>query len=206
MRAQAVGVAAFDFDGTLIRGDSLSAFLARLLGRVHFARVLAAAAPAMLAGYRRMGRDGAKAALLARAVAGLAAERVATAGEAFAATLDRRIRPEMIARMRWHDAEGHRRVLVSASLAVYLEPFGRRNGFERVIATRLEVGPDGRLTGRMDGPNVRAAEKALRLTDLLGPGEVELWAYGDSRGDREMLAMADHPTRVRSRGRRPRVP
>jgi phosphatidylglycerophosphatase C len=58
----------------------------------------------------------------------------------------------------------------------------------------------------MDGPNVRAAEKAVRLTDLLGPAEVELWAYGDSRGDREMLAMADHPTRVRTRARRVLAP
>jgi phosphoserine phosphatase len=29
-----------------------------------------------------------------------------------------------------------------------------------------------------------------------------LWAYGDSRGDHEMLAMADHPIRVK-RGRVP---
>jgi HAD superfamily hydrolase (TIGR01490 family) len=206
VRAETPGVAAFDFDGTLIRGDSLSPFLARLLGRIRFGRVLASAAPSMLSGYRRSGRDGAKAALLARAVAGLAVERVATTGEAFAATLDRRVRPDMIDLLRWHDSEGHRRVLVSASLAVYLEPFGRRHGFEQVIATRLEVGPDGRLTGRIDGPNVRAAEKAVRLTDLLGPDEVELWAYGDSRGDREMLAMADHPTRIRPRTRWVRIP
>jgi phosphoserine phosphatase len=30
-----------------------------------------------------------------------------------------------------------------------------------------------------------------------------MWAYGDSAGDREMLAMADHPMRV-THGRRRR--
>jgi phosphatidylglycerophosphatase C len=58
------------------------------------------------------------------------------------------------------------------------------------------------LTGRLDGPNVRAGQKALLLKEVLGPGPVELWAYGDSAGDREMLAMADHPTLVPHRRRR----
>ena len=30
---------------------------------------------------------------------------------------------------------------------------------------------------------------------------VELWAYGDSAGDRELLADADHPHKIGRRGR-----
>ncbi|MGA1052242.1 MAG: haloacid dehalogenase-like hydrolase, partial [Ilumatobacteraceae bacterium] len=65
-------------------------------------------------------------------------------------------------------------------------------------ATRLEIGGDGACTGRLDGPNCRGAEKVRRLTDWLesdglGLGEVTLWAYGDSSGDRELLAAAQHP-------------
>jgi phosphatidylglycerophosphatase C len=193
------GIAAFDFDGTMIAGDSLPHFLTRLLGRGGFTRALAEASPGMLAGYRRGGRDGSKAALLERALAGQVSARVAEIGEAFGCLLARRIRPEMAERLAWHRDQGHRRVLVSASLAVYLEPFGRLADFDQVIATRLETGPDGLLTGRMDGPNVRAMQKALLLAELLGPGPIEMWAYGDSAGDREMLAMADHPTRITRR-------
>jgi phosphatidylglycerophosphatase C len=189
-------VAAFDFDGTLVPGDSLPGFLTRLLGRRGFTSVLAEAAPAMLAGYQRAGRDGSKAALLQRALAGQAGTHVAAVGEDFGSRLAGRIRPEMASRLAWHRQQGHRQVLVSASLAVYLEPFGRLSGFDNVIATRLETGPDGLLTGRMDGPNVRARQKALLLKAALGAGPVELWAYGDSAGDREMLRMADHPTHV----------
>lgn len=193
------GIAAFDFDGTLIAGDSLPHFLTRLLGPAGFVRALAEASPGMLAGYRRGGRDGSKAALLERALAGQVSARVAEVGEAFGSVLARRIRPEMAARLAWHRQQGHQRVLVSASLAVYLEPFGRLADFDQVIATRLQTGPDGLLTGRMDGPNVRARQKALLLAELLGPGPIEIWAYGDSAGDREMLAMADHPTRITRR-------
>jgi phosphatidylglycerophosphatase C len=190
------GVAAFDFDGTLVPGDSLPRFLACVLGRRHFSRVLTLAAPDMLASYRRHGRDGSKAALLQRALAGQPAARVADVGELFGSRLADRIRPEMAKRLGWHQEQGHRCVVVSASLAVYLDPFGRLADFDLVIATRLETGPDGLLTGRMDGPNVRARQKALLLREALGEGPVEVWAYGDSAGDREMLAMADHPIRV----------
>ncbi|MGH9055965.1 MAG: HAD-IB family hydrolase [Acidimicrobiales bacterium] len=190
------GVAAFDFDGTLVAGDSLPRFLARLLGPAGFAATLTWSAPAMGWRYLGSGRDGAKAALLARSVAGLDAEEVAAEGKVFARRLAARVRPDMRETMAWHDARGHRRILVSASLAAYLEPFGTLQGFAEVIATRLEVGSDGRLTGRMDGANVRAEQKALRLSESLGPSPVELWAYGDSAGDAQMLAMAEHPTLV----------
>ena len=193
------GVAAFDFDGTLVPGDSLPRFLARVLGRRTFAQALLLAGPAMVSGYRRGGRDGSKAAMLERTLTGLASGYVAEVGTVFGTALADRIRPAMVKRMAWHDRQGHRRVLVSASLAVYLEPFGRLTGFHDVIATRLATDGDGHLTGRLDGPNVRAHQKALQLTELLGPQPREMWAYGDSAGDREMLAMADHPTRVSRR-------
>jgi phosphatidylglycerophosphatase C len=196
------GLAAFDFDGTLVPGDSLPRYLSLLLGRERFARVLGRAMPAMLSGYRSMGRDGAKAALLARAVAGVPVLHAADVADGFASQLAREVRPEMAERLAWHGREGHTTVLVSASLALYLEPFGKLVGFDHMIATKLEVGPEGLLTGRILGENVRAAQKALLLGRLLGNEPVTVWAYGDSRGDREMLAMADHPTLLRRVGKR----
>ena len=202
MSSEPRGVAAFDFDGTLVGGDSLPRYLSTLLGRDRFAGVLGRAAPAMFSGYRSGGRDGAKAALLARAVAGVLASRAAEVGERFGSRLVDDLRPEMAERLAWHQAQGHRTVLVSASLALYLEPFGKLVGFDDVIATQLEVGPSDLLTGRILGENVRAAQKALLLERLLGSDPATVWAYGDSRGDREMLAMADHPTLIRRVGRR----
>ena len=66
------------------------------------------------------------------------------------------------------------------------------------MATRLAVGADERLTGGLDGPNCRGPEKVRRLHDWIdathgGRSVVELVAYGDSSGDREMLADADEP-------------
>jgi phosphoserine phosphatase len=63
----------------------------------------------------------------------------------------------------------------------------------------LERDSGGRLTGRLVGENCRGREKELRLRAWLaanGLEDAELWAYGDSAGDAELLAGADHPVWV----------
>ena len=191
-------VAAFDFDGTLARGDSLLPFLARAAGRGPLGRALARQWPAIVSALAGRGdRDAAKVALVGRLLRGVSAEELAEHGERYAAHLARRLRPNMVERLRWHRDQEHEVVIVSASLAAYLEPLGRELGATSVLATGLEVGDDGRLTGRLQGANVRGPEKVARLKAFLAGETCELWAYGDSNGDRELLAMADHPFRVR---------
>ena len=193
-------VAAFDFDGTLARGDSLVPFLRRLLPPAALARAASGAWRELLAlplgGDRR---DRAKAALLSHALRGVPAGRLGAECDAYSRHLEGRLRHDVAARARWHAGEGHEVVIVSASPEVYLEPLAARLGFTAVLATRLEVGPDGVLTGRIVGANVRGAEKVARLRAWLGGRPAELWAYGDGAGDRELLALAEHPTRVTRR-------
>ena len=59
------------------------------------------------------------------------------------------------------------------------------------------VGPGERLDGTLVGGNVRGPEKLRRFRAWAGDRDIELWAYGDSAGDRELLAAADHPHRTR---------
>ncbi len=91
--------------------------------------------------------------------------------------------------------------MVSASFEAYVTLVAASLGIDEVIATRWEVDPDTeRLTGRLDGLNVRGEAKVSLLDDLLGgPRDLE-YAYGNSSGDTAMLARARHPVRV---GRRP---
>jgi HAD superfamily phosphoserine phosphatase-like hydrolase len=178
-------VAAFDFDGTLIAGDSFLPFLARAMGRQALTRAAVVAGPTLVRG----NRDITKAAVLAYLMRGYPLAQLAA-----------QVRPTMSQRLAWHRTQGHRLVMVSASLDIYLAPVGRQLGFDCVLATQLEVDDRGLLTGKLRGANVRRAEKATRLRQWL-EGAVagrpyELWAYGDSTGDRELLAMADHPVRV----------
>lgn len=188
-----VAVAAFELDGTLVPGDSLRPFLIRVLGYRRFLDTLTAASPFMVAEYRKFGRDGAKVVLLRRALRGLPAREVLIEGEQFGQELVGKVRPEMAERLRWHRVRDHRLILVSASLAAYLEPFGRHLGFDQVMATRLAVDDDGLFSGELARANVGGQEKAERLRAALASDDVELWAYGDG----ELLTMADHPVRAR---------
>ena len=109
------------------------------------------------------------------------------------------IRPEAAAQIAGHRDAGDVIVIVSASFELYVRPLGALLGVDDVLATRLETaagnGPD-LFTGDLDGPNCRGPEKIRRLHAWLdehhgGRGAVELVAYGDSPGDRELLADAD---------------
>jgi phosphatidylglycerophosphatase C len=161
---------------------------------------------ALALAYRSGGRDQTKAALVERALRGAPLAQAEALGERYGIELLRRVRPEMSATMAWHRSLHHRLVLVSASLSLYLEPFGQSAGFDQVIATRLGTTADGHLSGQLEGANVRGPEKARLLGLALGPGPVELWAYGNSESDREMLSMADHPQWVGRRSKRPGDP
>ena len=121
-------------------------------------------------------------------------------GDEYGAYLAReKVRDDTRARLEWHQARQHEIVIVSASLGVYLETVGRLLGVDAVLSTELEVDAAGTCTGRMLGGNCRGAEKARRLRAYLQSDDVEIWAYGDSAGDTELLAMADHPIRVGAR-------
>lgn len=201
------GVAAFDFDGTLSVRDTMVPFLARSCGWHRVALAAAAALP------RARDRDALKVAMIGRLFEGWPCDRLDAHGKDYAATLPAVLRPQMVERVRWHQSEDHAVVLVSAGLGVYLRPLADHLGLDDVLAVELLADATGCHTGAVDGAvNNRGAQKVARLRSWIdlrfGPGtEVELWAYGDSSGDEELLAAADHPTWVgapRKRRRRAR--
>ena len=191
-------VAAFDVDGTLTTRDCVTPFLRRAAGRrlwttlVRHPLALAAAAA-------QRDRDRLKE-LACSALRGIESTEIEHLGEAFAREVGAgSLRDDTVARLRRHRDLGHTVILASASLDPYLVPLGRSLGVDAVVCTVLERGSEGRLTGRLVGANCRGAEKARRVRGWLGENDLadaELWAYGDSSGDDELLALADRPFRV----------
>jgi phosphatidylglycerophosphatase C len=188
------GLAVFDFDGTLTRRDTLLGFLVRVAGVPQVSRALAAEGFGLVMGLRDdTRRDPAKAAVLARVLAGRSVEAVdAVAREYGRQVVEHALRPDTRARLEWHRAQGHELCIVSASLEPYLRVVADRLDVGLLACTELEVDAHGRLTGGLVGGNCRRAAKVDRLRALVDLDAHEVWAYGDSTGDTELLAAADH--------------
>ncbi len=190
-------VAAFDVDGTLTTTDCVVPFLRRTVGTPTLVgRMLRSPLSLARAGVRR-DRDALKAASAAATFRGLPLAVVEADAAVFAREVyDGRLRDDVAESLRRHVDAGDTVLLVSASFEVYLRPLAELLGAHDVLAVRLEVDDDRMLTGGLDGANCRGAEKVVRLHDWLdrhagGRQAVHLSAYGDSSGDRELLADAD---------------
>jgi phosphatidylglycerophosphatase C len=189
-------IAAFDFDGTLTYGDSLLPFLSYVSGKTAAGINTFFEIPHLLQYVLgSMDRQGLKEAFLTRFLKGKTRDEISTLGEQFAKEIiPGMVRPEGLQRIAWHKMQGHRCLLVSANLDSYLLPWGRLAGIDDIISSRVEFSSNGFVTGHLQGLNCRGAEKVRRLTEILGPkSEYILYAYGDSAGDRELLAFADYP-------------
>jgi HAD superfamily hydrolase (TIGR01490 family) len=179
----------FDLDGTITRRDTLFPFLLFVLGPAGFLMRLPRALPWLVGlALKLVSRDRAKEAVLGVFLRGLSREQLEGRGAEFAKQrLPELVRPPAMQRVAWHRDRRHHCTLLSASLDVYVAPWGRGAGFDDVIATSLEY-DGGVATGRIAGANCRAEEKLRRLEERYGDlTRFTLHGYGDSADDRHFL-------------------
>lgn len=193
-------VVAFDVDGTITRTDCVRPFLERLGGRRSMVLAVARRPVETVVGGVQRDRDRLKQVLVGGVYRGRQVDEVDETGRAFARVVSATmLRADVIGRLRWHQGLGHRTVIVSASMRSYLVPLAESLGIDHVMCTEVAAA-DGRYLAHLDGGNCRGDEKAVRLRAWMVAeqlGDATLWAYGDSSGDRAMLAAAHHPVWVR---------
>ena len=198
--------ALFDFDGTLIRGDSILLFC--LYGKrkgLMSRRCMACALwTALLYGLRLCPPVRAKERALSFLVGKNAAELQTIAEDFVRTVLIPRLRPEGLQTIARHRGQGHEVLLVSASSYFYLKHLKEVLGVTDIICTRLDVDENGVFAGRVCGENCRGVQKPLRLAEYLAAKGDRLdyessWAYGDSSGDLPMLRLCGHKVGVNPR-------
>ncbi len=186
-------VAAMDFDGTITTKDTLLEFISFSRGRTAFYLGFLLFTPALAA--MKLGlipNWKVKQSLFSYFYKGTPLARFDGWGERFAARIDEIVRPKAVAAIREHKAAGDRLIIVSASVENWITPWARKAGVDAVLATGVEVDAHGMLTGRFTTANCYGKEKVSRLNAELGEREnYRLVAYGDSRGDKQMIDAAD---------------
>ena len=191
-----VSLALFDFDGTLIPGDSVAYYLrfAREEGAVSMGEFLRALWAATLYGMKRMTDADSKS-------IGLAFRK--RHDQKYLDELDRKfvqqvLLPKVYAdgkkQIAAHRQEGSILVLVSASTENYMRFVAEELGFDAVLCTPIE--PDGTIQR-----NCKGEKKVQRIKDWLTENGrtadfPSSFAYGDSKSDLPMLRLVGHPIQV----------
>lgn len=198
--------ALFDFDGTLIRGDSIVSFCryAHRHGWMSTRALLESAFWSVLYLCRLATAQQSKQAALCF-LKGRTEQEVCAFADSFCRdVLLPRLYTDGKKEIETRRSEGCEIWLVSASPSFYLEPLKEPLHLAGVIGTRMHVDEDGLYTGLMVGENCRGIEKPLRLAEMLAArGEMldytGSWAYGDTAGDAPMLMQCGHKRAVNAR-------
>lgn len=196
-------IAFFDFDGTLTTGDTLMPFLKFVVGWPRYYWNLLLVSPVLIGYFLKLIRnDKAKEAVLKRYLAGYSIAELFRLGERFSAEIiPAMLRPEALTRLRWHQAQGHDCVLVSASFDVWLTFVGEDLKLSQVISSELHTHSQT-VDGHIKGANCHGPEKVNRIRSWLKTENRTpsvTYAYGDSSGDSEMLNMVDKRFFIKSR-------
>ena len=201
-------LAAFDLDGTLTEGGSVFEWLRFIAGRTTANRAAFALAFPLVMGVIRSGEsaDNAKERLFHSLLAGRDVAEVTGRSRSFAIEhLRTHLRERVAARLSWHLEQGHDVVIVSASPQIYVDVMAAEVKAHGALGTRLAVDARDRFTGSYLGKNCRGTEKLRRLQEWIDergyPSPPEIYAYGNSRGDRRLLRGADHPYAAGKLGR-----
>jgi len=100
--------------------------------------------------------------------------------------------------MELHRSEGRGIYIVSSSPEEVVRPLARHFGVSGVIATRAEVGDDGRYTGDLEfyAYGEQKAEAIDAIASRMGIDLSRSYAYSDSSTDLPMLRTVGHPVAV----------
>lgn len=118
-------------------------------------------------------------------------------GQLFANEIEKMENRKMLEKLNDHLNHSDVVYVISASIFEWVQPWCEKIGVSRVLATQIEVDANGIISGRFATKNCYGKEKVRRLLEV----EPErrsyiLYAYGDSRGDKEMIAFSDYGSEV----------
>ncbi|MCA4825159.1 HAD-IB family hydrolase [Serratia sp. JUb9] len=181
----------FDFDGTLTRHDSFLPFLRFAFGKRRFIKNMAKlVTPTLRCMRRKLTRDELKEVLITLFLTDVNEAWLTLKAEEYCKRYwTHLMRPKGLMAVAYEVSSGAEVTLCSASPMLVLQPFADRLGI-KLIGTRLES-INGVLTGRIVGHNCRCIQKIHRLEATYGSlSQFHLRAWGDSRGDYELLAAA----------------
>ena len=185
-------IAFFDFYGTITTQDSLPDFIKFAIGKPKYYLGLCLLSPILLAYVLKLLPNHiAKEKMISYFFKGWPEKNFQTVADEYAALqIDKIVRPKALEKLRWHQEQGHKVVIVSASMKSWLKKWCDTQNVE-LISTQLEI-KQGKLTGKFATKNCHGKEKVNRIKEQYSLQDYSyIYAYGDSSGDKDMLKLAN---------------
>ena len=188
-----VEIVVFDFDGTITTDDTFRLFLRYYAGTPKWALNILLLMP-IFAGYalKIVDRNQAKIYVTRRFFKNASIKHLNERAASFAKqVIPSLVRPQAQTCLDSKKSDPESLYICSASIAPYLRAWGASQNINNILATELETDGD-RYTGEIKGWNIWGEGKVRRILAEFAPHPVKIIeAYGDSRGDREMLHAAE---------------
>jgi HAD superfamily hydrolase (TIGR01490 family) len=186
-------IAAFDFDGTIIRNDSFLMFLKfsqrsyRLfLGFLWLSPYLILYLLKLYPNWK------AKQKVFSFFFRKMPLEKFSSICDEFSVKLLKCLVPEAIEAIESHKKNGSIVVIISASIENWIRPLAEKLEVHSILATKIDVDNSMKITGRFLSPNCYGQEKINRLLSLFPlRSEYILYSYGDSKGDKQLIDFSD---------------
>lgn len=181
-----------DFDGTLTTADTLLLFIRFAHGTAFFIVGFLLHLPLLvLMKFHLYSNGKMKQRIFSFFFRGMSEEKFNALCHDFARQHQHLLRRQGIDTLLKALERGEEVLIVSASIDRWVSPFFSSHPCLQVIGTQIEV-REGRITGRFSSPNCYGAEKVNRINATIpNRNHYYIIAYGDSRGDKEMLDYAD---------------
>ena len=198
-------LALFDFDGTLYPHDSFTGFIFYALRKRHIVKRGLQILPWIQAYYlnfypaHRM-----RPKLYASMFKNSDAEEILKLAQDYAQQLIFKLNPKLLEQLIQHQELGHEVVLVSASLDLYLKPVCSYLNID-LICSEVEI-KAGKITGFYQTPDCSNQQKKIRILEKYNlDNYAEIYAYGNSEEDEEMLSLANYPYLVGKNQQLPQI-
>lgn len=187
-------IAVFDFDGTITSKDSFMEFIKFAKGKTAFYAGLFIFSPLLIA--MKMGfisNTVAKKLFFSYFFKGMNINTFKRYCNGFSKKIQLIVRPAAICKINELIEKDVAIYIISASINLWIIPWGVKLKIDegKILCTEAEI-KNGKLTGKFITPNCFGQEKINRLLAKETDREnYYLYAFGDSRGDKEMLSFAD---------------
>lgn len=189
-------IAVFDFDGTLTSKDTLVEFIKYACGTWRFYLGFTCYSPIIVLMFLHLYPNWkAKEKIFAFFFKGWEYQKFKDYGEEFSLKIENMKKENTMKKLYTHMEKSDTIYVITASILEWVLPWCKKNGINNVLATRIEIDERGIITGRFSSKNCYGQEKVNRLLQVEPHRHTyTLYAYGDSRGDKEMIEFSDFGT------------